>query len=62
MSVVKGVPGDINPEFLSRLDKAFPEIQTRWRAGDSLEELANRTGHREVIEWITKHARMSSTG
>lgn len=62
MSIVKGIAADISPHMLERLRQAFPEVQTRWKPGDSLEELAHRTGQLEVIDWIIAHARVSSTG
>lgn len=61
MSIVKGTPADISPDFLARIEKAFPEISTRWKPGDDLPTLACNTGHREVIDWIKYHARMSTT-
>lgn len=62
MSIVKGTAADISPYLLDKLEKTFPEIQTRWKPGDNLEDLAYRTGQREVIDWIRTHAKLSSTG
>lgn len=50
-----GLP-DISNAFLEKLDKIFPEHGARWKPGDDLPEVARKAGHREVIDWIKRHA------
>lgn len=61
MTIVKGIAADINPEFLERIKKAFPERQAIWQSGDDLPECARKAGCQEVIRWIERHARLSAT-
>jgi hypothetical protein len=60
MSVIKGIAADIRPEFLEKINRTFSAENAAYREGDTLDAVAFRAGCRHVVNWINKHATMSS--
>jgi hypothetical protein len=61
-TLIKGQAADISPSLWAKLQHAYPEVAGRYKDGDTLEAVAKRAGHLEVMDFIKQHARLTSSG
>lgn len=61
-TLIKGQAADISPALWQKLQAAYPADHARWTLGDKIEDVANRSGHLEVLEFIARHAKLTSSG